>query len=827
MLLLRDNFVDMLKAHRQELPQIQGDDMLRRFRELIRPRMSDPSYPLGGVKITPPPIDIVKPRVTSVQWPNEFPAGVTLRDAFDPVFLHKYFGPNFNLGASKQDCIGHYNQAAAEAWALSAVKEGLDKYKAAVDDAITYALSIGESNIDDLTELVHAGFDPVVQRALPNLKKLDGSAQPPQQWIPDQDARRWVQSTPGVATQIAADDKVADAAFNVAIAVASLIPIAPVGTLVKTLFSITLNVGSASLAIADYCRGQNELKIANGGQSVTGADRFDLAKMNAVPGWSLVVNAVLGGAALAGDLSSAVSALSKSAALSRSSELISRLENGGAEALGRMTPADKSDLLVIFGDAEQQAALGKTLTTEQAAARAQGRRLVVLQDGCFGAGTLVEVPGDTRQPIEQIKPGDLVASRDPVTGRTAWKRVTRTTARLVSTVLTLAVAAAGGPPEIITTTPQHPFYVEGRGFVEAAQLGIGTSIVTRAGPALTVRSLEVSRTANATPVYNLEVEDSHTYFVGEYGLWVHNAACSDERLAQLLANKDYADDVMNRRGSFDPLTTKPAGWGGSDEAGFLYGDKAAAEDGYHWTLDQKGNLKYVSHEAGQPRRVYDSVTGTFQNAPEENVIAAKYVAGSDVTYVIPPSERDQMEQILAQRTKLIAERDKLELLEDAGTLDAQLADQLSKLRSNINESSRQLGENSATSYMRSQGASQVYPLNKTYSTSGDFDQVWTLVRPNGDTIYYVIEAKGGGSGLGTRLVGNSLRAEQGSSPYFNSIVSNMQEMDSSVQGIANDLQVAKVQGRVRYLKVRAPIGTQNGRPYLRDVSISQFDISQP
>ena len=27
------------------------------------------------------------------------------------------------------------------------------------------------------------------------------------------------------------------------------------------------------------------------------------------------------------------------------------------------------------------------------------------------------------------------------------------------------------------------------------------------------------------PVYNLEVEDFHTYYVGEYGVWVHNQNC--------------------------------------------------------------------------------------------------------------------------------------------------------------------------------------------------------------------------------------------------------------------------------------------------------------
>jgi hypothetical protein len=77
--------------------------------------------------------------------------------------------------------------------------------------------------------------------------------------------------------------------------------------------------------------------------------------------------------------------------------------------------------------------------------------------------------------------------------------------------------------EVISTTSEHPFYVEGKGFVKAGELGEGNSIVTRAGPRL---KLDKVVAQNAATVYNLNVEDFHTYFVGTSGLWVHNA-CFD------------------------------------------------------------------------------------------------------------------------------------------------------------------------------------------------------------------------------------------------------------------------------------------------------------
>jgi hypothetical protein len=37
--------------------------------------------------------------------------------------------------------------------------------------------------------------------------------------------------------------------------------------------------------------------------------------------------------------------------------------------------------------------------------------------------------------------------------------------------------------------------------------------------------VDETRDLYTTTVYNIEVEDWHTYFVGKTGLWVHNAIC--------------------------------------------------------------------------------------------------------------------------------------------------------------------------------------------------------------------------------------------------------------------------------------------------------------
>ena len=69
----------------------------------------------------------------------------------------------------------------------------------------------------------------------------------------------------------------------------------------------------------------------------------------------------------------------------------------------------------------------------------------------------------------------------------------------------------------------------GRGAISLSKLGIGTQIVTRAGPPLVIVTLVHHRYPHGVTVYNFEVEGDHTYFVGTAngGAWVHNA-CGPE-----------------------------------------------------------------------------------------------------------------------------------------------------------------------------------------------------------------------------------------------------------------------------------------------------------
>jgi RHS repeat-associated protein len=137
---------------------------------------------------------------------------------------------------------------------------------------------------------------------------------------------------------------------------------------------------------------------------------------------------------------------------------------------------------------------------------------------CFAAGTLVATPEGERA-IDLIKVGDLVLSQDEATGEQSARRVTQTFVTLDQQVIEATLAAADGVERLVATLT-HPFYVEGQGFTSASELEPGMSVMTASGTATVqgLRRMEGHRT-----VYNIEVESTHTYFVGRLRSWVHNA----------------------------------------------------------------------------------------------------------------------------------------------------------------------------------------------------------------------------------------------------------------------------------------------------------------
>ena len=137
---------------------------------------------------------------------------------------------------------------------------------------------------------------------------------------------------------------------------------------------------------------------------------------------------------------------------------------------------------------------------------------------CFAAGTPVHTAQGLR-PIEDVAVGDLVWARDDLTGEDGLRTVRRKFVTPRRAVLSVLFADASGAMESLRVTPEHPFYSQ-RGWVAAKDLQNADEVMLRSGD--WVEMIGGQSLDQLITVYNFNVDDFHTYFVGEAGLWVHN-----------------------------------------------------------------------------------------------------------------------------------------------------------------------------------------------------------------------------------------------------------------------------------------------------------------
>lgn len=145
------------------------------------------------------------------------------------------------------------------------------------------------------------------------------------------------------------------------------------------------------------------------------------------------------------------------------------------------------------------------------------------EGNCFAGGTAVAIPGGAHRAIETLVPGDMVLALDPDTGESGPRRVLATK-RTEDRALVAVDTMSPWSRDRIRVTPEHPFFVAGKGWTAAGALDPDDRIVSSHG-IVTVAS--VAELAEIATVYNLEVEDLHTYFVGGGDALVHND-CADE-----------------------------------------------------------------------------------------------------------------------------------------------------------------------------------------------------------------------------------------------------------------------------------------------------------
>lgn len=154
---------------------------------------------------------------------------------------------------------------------------------------------------------------------------------------------------------------------------------------------------------------------------------------------------------------------------------------------------------------------------------------------CFVEDTPVLIEGGASVAIQNIEVGMKVACANPENPYiTDYSVVTETFSREVYETY---IVDCGDFK--IETTAEHPFYVVEAGWVDAEQLSFGDRLITAFGEVITIESVMCYNRDTPLTVYNFEVENLHTYYVGSQEeddfVLVHNSclhtqkAWSDER----------------------------------------------------------------------------------------------------------------------------------------------------------------------------------------------------------------------------------------------------------------------------------------------------------
>ena len=135
---------------------------------------------------------------------------------------------------------------------------------------------------------------------------------------------------------------------------------------------------------------------------------------------------------------------------------------------------------------------------------------------CFTGDTLVAAENGQKR-IDEIEIGDKVWAFNVETRESELKTVTKVYVHSVDEILRLYTDEGD-----IDTTANHPFYVVGKGWVAAGDLVVGDEVYNLDETASAILGLEIEILDEPVLVYNLEVEDFHSYFVGCVPVLVHN-----------------------------------------------------------------------------------------------------------------------------------------------------------------------------------------------------------------------------------------------------------------------------------------------------------------
>ena len=196
--------------------------------------------------------------------------------------------------------------------------------------------------------------------------------------------------------------------------------------------------------------------------------------------------------------------------------------------------------------------------------------------------------------FSEIKIGDYVLSFNEVTHQNEYQKVIHLISHENDYEL-VNIEVEGG--ESFVSTLEHPFYIDNE-WKNASEL-LTSDRLTLVDDVLAISRL--SRTTQTLPVYNFTVANTHTYYVGETGILVHNArdncVISVNNMDDFFGSTAFGSLVKNSSSRTSRQIQGQSVYRVTKESGTL-------KRGYHYYLDnrhkdhfevfdRRGKFKYV------------------------------------------------------------------------------------------------------------------------------------------------------------------------------------------------------------------------------------------
>jgi tetratricopeptide (TPR) repeat protein len=137
---------------------------------------------------------------------------------------------------------------------------------------------------------------------------------------------------------------------------------------------------------------------------------------------------------------------------------------------------------------------------------------ILVRHSCFGAGTHVRTI-DGLHPIESLRIGDQVLTQNPKTGALKYQPVLTVFHNPPNATLRIEL-----DNDSIVLTGIHRLWKAGQGWVMARELKAGDTLRTLGGT-VAIKSVGEER---KQPVFNLQVADGESFFVGPSGVLAHD-----------------------------------------------------------------------------------------------------------------------------------------------------------------------------------------------------------------------------------------------------------------------------------------------------------------